>query len=82
MNPRQLETGAAVMNRIGSEPRELILDAVRNNRLVGMGETHGVPNGFRQDALDLLPKMKAAGLTHLAVEVNKDQQPLLDDYVD
>lgn len=77
----QLERAGNRLNQVGQEPRQMILEAVRNSRVTAIGETHTQPNGLQRDGAQLIPEMKRAGLTHLAVEINKDQQGLLDDFL-
>lgn len=81
IKPEQIERATARLNEIGQDPRKMILDAVKNSRVVAIGETHTVPNGLQEDGTALMSQMKAAGLTHLAVEVKKDQQGMLDDFL-
>lgn len=81
VRPEVLTSIAARINGVGQDPRAAIMEAVRSSRVIALGETHVSPNGLRQDGLALIGQMRRAGVTHLAVEVSRDQQGLLDDFL-
>lgn len=67
--------------QLGRNTQDAILDAVKTNRVTGLGETHYDLNGLRDDARALLTKFADNGVTHLAVEVNKSLQLDLDNFL-
>lgn len=80
VKPEQIEKIKAEINKNAEDPREVILRATENrdNRVIGLGEWHVTPNGLRTLAETMMPDFKKNGITHLAVEIHKDDQPLLD----
>ena len=76
--PQQIEALKEQINQMTEDPEKAILDAVKNNRIVGLGELHRTPNGLRTLVETMAKKLKEAGITHLAVEVNQKHQALLD----
>lgn len=81
VKPELIEAISKKLNAVGKDPQTAILDAVKSNRVVALGETHVSPNGLQEDGIALIPKMKEAGLTHLAVEIRKSQQGMLDEFL-
>lgn len=64
----------------GKPPEEALLEATRKNRVVGIGDIHG-PLGPQLSFLaDEMPKLKDAGVTHLAVEIPGLFQKNIDDW--
>ncbi|MDA8137912.1 MAG: hypothetical protein M0036_04590 [Desulfobacteraceae bacterium] len=57
-----------------------VLEKLRHNDLVFMGTTHKQPTILALMA-ELLPQLKAAGVTHLALEIASDQQNNIDRYL-
>lgn len=71
----------AELTKIGRDPKDAIMDAVKNNRVVGLGETHSAVNGLREDGRALIPEFVKNGVTHMAVEIDKSLQPKLDEFL-
>lgn len=64
----------------GRPPEEALLEATRQNRVVGIGDIHG-PLGPQLSFLaEEMPKLKGSGVTHLAVEIPTTYQKYIDDW--
>lgn len=60
--------------------RAYVLEKVAQHDIVFMGTTHKQPT-ILDFIADLLPRLHAAGVTHIAVEVASDQQGLIERYL-
>lgn len=69
------------INKFGEDPKQAVTDLVRNNRVVGLGESHVSPNDQREFNAHIMPELKKAGATHLAIEAPANSQPALDEYM-
>ncbi len=78
--PEQIERLKAEINKLGQDPRDVVLAVAKdkNTRVIGLGEWHVTPNGLRTLAEIMMGDFKKNGITHLAVEMDKDDQKLLD----
>ncbi|MBI3924608.1 MAG: hypothetical protein HY319_03635 [Armatimonadetes bacterium] len=68
------------LNRNAIDPRTNVLEAMSRNRVLGIGESHIDPNPERDFLRQMLPALRKAGATHLAVEMPAQTQPLLDEF--
>jgi hypothetical protein len=57
-----------------------LLEKLRSHQIVLMGTIHQQPK-ILELAAQLLPQIRAAGVTHLAVEVSRDQQGNIDRFI-
>lgn len=80
-SPERVAEWKAEINRVGVDPHSAIVDAMKSNRVVGLGETHFPGNPWRSYGKDLIPDLKQAGATHLAVEIPESWQPQIDNYL-
>lgn len=76
--PDQLVRMKAEVNAVGVQPEVAMVQAVRQNRIVGLGELHLELNAFRDHGASLMHDFAREGATHLAVEVSRCDQPILD----
>lgn len=81
LSPEKIKEVKTEISELGRNTQDAILDAVKANRVTGLGETHYDLNGLRDDTRALLTKFADNGVTHLAVEVNKSLQPDLDNFL-
>lgn len=73
----------AARNRVlkdGSSPEDALLEAVKKNRVVGIGDNHGPLTPQLAFLADEMPKLKEAGVTHLAVEIPTAYQNRIDSW--
>lgn len=71
-----------VVNDQGTSPDYAILNAVRNDRIVVIGEQHTFlgTNPARLDLARMIPVLKENGATHLAVELPASMQIVFDEF--
>lgn len=69
------------INQKGQDPKRVLLDALKDNSVLLIGETHQENNPHRKLATSMMADFKAAGATHLALEIPKKSQPILDEYM-
>lgn len=60
--------------RTGKDPGEALVEALRRDRVVMIGEFHTPDNPHRELGAKLMPKLADAGATHLAIEHSADFQ--------
>lgn len=77
----ELEAIRREINEHGRSPADALVDSMKKSRVLAIGETHVTPNEQRNLGKELIPKLQAAGATHLALEIPKDTQPVLDEYM-
>jgi hypothetical protein len=77
-----LFAGAPVAGQVPKTHRALpyILEKLRSHQIVLMGTIHQKPQ-ILELAAQLLPQIETAGVTHLAVEVSRDQQGNIDRFI-
>ncbi len=68
------------INAYGRNPEEMLVEAMKGNRVLAIGEHH-VDSSHRQLGAKMMPKLKQAGATHLALEVPAELQPALDAFM-
>ncbi len=56
----------------GEAPATALANALRKNRVLLVGEYHVQDSAHRELGAELMPQLKKAGLTHLAIEHSKD----------
>jgi hypothetical protein len=54
--------------RTGLDPTDALIAELKRNRVLMIGEYHSPDNPHRAFGAELMPKLKAAGATHLAIE--------------
>lgn len=69
------------INEKGRDPAAMVSDLMKNNRVVGLGEMHLGDNPMRRFGKEVIPQLKAAGATHLAIEVSDSLQPVIDKFM-
>lgn len=78
----EIEAVRAEINTCGEEPAEVLLRAVSEYRVVALGEIHLGRNAHRVYCARMMMRLKAAGATHLALEIDAEDQPVLDLFAD
>ncbi|MBU6455184.1 MAG: hypothetical protein KGS72_25665 [Cyanobacteria bacterium REEB67] len=68
------------IERGAHDPEQSLLDAAKNNRVVGIGDIHGPLGPHMALLAEEMPKLKAAGVTHLAVEIPAIFQQHIDSW--
>lgn len=63
-------------------PAEVSVNLMRNNRVVGFGESHGTPNFQRELGKEILPELARNGATHFAIEASSKLQDDLNRYME
>jgi len=66
--------------RAAKTPEEALLDAVKVNKVVGFGDIHGPLGPHMTFLAEEMPKLKQAGITHLAVEIPAVYQSHIDQW--
>jgi len=73
-----------LVNRIGRSPKEALIEAMKRSRVLGIGEMHtinGDNNALRNFGATVMRDLHDQGkATHLAVELPKVLQPVLDKF--
>lgn len=70
---------ARKIEELSDDPSTLLLNAARDNQVLGIGECHvGSPN-IRPLIADLMPQFRAAGVTDMFVELGEGAKPALDE---
>lgn len=65
------------INKAGEDPTKHLSDALRRNRVLMIGEQHSAEGPMHKFGADAIKDFKAAGATHLALEMTQSQ---LDKY--
>lgn len=76
-----LERALQEINKYGEEPSGAARSLMEKNRVLAMGEAHLSPNPQRDFGTQIMPELKKAGATHLAIEAPESIQPALDQYL-
>jgi hypothetical protein len=79
--PEIQEKALSEINQYGAEPALTARTLMEKNRVLAMGETHESPNPQRELGTEIMPDLKKAGATHLAIEAPERIQPALDEYM-
>ncbi len=69
------------INKFGKDPKESVVDLMKKNRFLGLGESHLSPNPMRDFGAEIIPELKKAGATHFAIEAGLDTQAAIDEFV-
>lgn len=64
------------------DPAAALLEAMSRKRILAMGEAHGSPSPQRELGAALMPRLKEAGATHLALELPTSEQEKLDRFME
>ncbi|MCA9804583.1 MAG: hypothetical protein KC777_21580 [Cyanobacteria bacterium HKST-UBA02] len=83
LNLPESDTAAGVrgdINRYGTNPGDTAVELMKKNRVLGMGEFHEGDSQFRATGIKTIERLKAAGATHLAVEMPSDLKPLYEQF--
>ncbi len=65
------------INRAGEDPTKHLSDAMRNSRVLMIGEQHSLDGPMHKFGAEAMKDLRAAGATHLALEIPQSQ---LDKY--
>lgn len=77
--PESIAAARQDINTHGTDPVDGLSRLMRENRILGLGEHHNVgPNAQRQFGAAMMPLLKEAGATHLALEIDIRNQSILD----
>ncbi len=77
--PEQIKIMKEEINSLAQDPETAIIEAVKKHRIVGIGEAHIRPiNAIRDQLTVTMQKLKDNGVTHLALEIQKEDQAWLD----
>jgi hypothetical protein len=66
---QQVEKIRKEINEFALEPEPKLVELMKSNRVLSMGEIHGSSNPGRALGTELMEKLRGAGATHLAVEI-------------
>lgn len=69
------------INKFGKDPKDTVVDLMKNNRFLGLGEAHLSPNPMRDFGAEIIPELKKAGATHFAIEAGRESQAAIDEFV-
>gem|GEM_PF-3575038 len=78
VTPEQIMAVRSDINTYAQDPSVVLPDLMRNNRILGIGEKHHEFNPQRDFVAGIMPQLRAAGATHMAVEMDARYQPILD----
>jgi len=78
---QELEAIRSEINCVGEEPLAVAARLMQENQILGLGEMHWTPNGHRDFGSAVMPVLKGAGATHLALEIDWWVQPVLDEFM-
>lgn len=81
LDGRSIEAIRTELKDKSKDAGEALVDAVKKNRIVGIGEQHTPINPLRDFVRELMPKLKEAGATHLAIEADYRCQPVIDEFM-
>lgn len=81
----KMESADAELNKFGTSPKESLEEAVQHNQVLLLGEMSKGISEFKQDRhrqliASIIPSLKRAGLTDLALDIPKQYQKQLDKY--
>lgn len=79
--PEHLKEAAGELAANSEDPRGVLVQAVKNNNVVGYSDYHREPSPHIDMLIDSMAAMKDAGATHLAMELDAEMQPLFDDFM-
>jgi hypothetical protein len=77
-----LETIKEQINQNQHDASQTLVDVVHGHKITMYGEGHLPENPHRKLLIETLPKLKEAGATHLAIELEQEYQPLLDEFME
>jgi hypothetical protein len=77
---KQADAIKAQMAHHAQDPEAALLKAVQDNRVVGFADLHVRQGPYFQFLIDELPKLKAAGVTDIALEIPKTWQQDVDNW--
>jgi hypothetical protein len=82
LSREQLEAIRQEIRTKGQDPEDVVPDLMRHNRVLAIGETHWNPEDpQRAFGARIMRGLIESGATHLAVEMDKQYQPLLDEFM-
>ncbi len=71
-----------IANHSNNDVAKLLCKALKENDILVFGETHrNEPNVLRELGAKLMPELRNAGATHIAIELDEKYQPLLDQFM-
>lgn len=69
------------LNQHGVTPESLLPNLMRDNRVLALGEGHTNNEPQEKMLIKTMADLKAAGATHLALEISDDHQPALEKFM-
>src|SRR5262249_23082942 len=66
----------------GHDPATEMSELMSKNRVLALGESHGDNNQMREFGAKIMPQLKEAGATHLALELPESAQPALNKFME
>lgn len=81
-SPEQIKAAKTEINEHGRDPKGTLLEAIKNNRIVALGESAITCIGLRTLVETTAPLFAASGVTHLAVNIDPKYQKILDRAID
>ena len=81
MNANELGALLREVNQHGSDPVQMAVQAMRNSRVLGLGELHDGQSSQREFGGTVMAQLRQAGATHLAVEIPSNQQAMIDRFM-
>jgi hypothetical protein len=77
---QEADSVKAQMARTAVDPEAALVKAVQDNRVVGFADMHVRQGAYFQFLIDEMPKLKAAGVTDIALEMPKTWQKDINDW--
>jgi len=65
----------------GKDPKAVVPETMKNVRVLAIGESHQPNNQHRRFGAQIMEKLKESGATHLALELQKQYQPDIDQFL-
>lgn len=81
MTPEQVDTAVREINQNAENPRDVMTRLMRENRVLSVGEQHRGDVSIRDLGIRTFADLRAAGATHLAVELPANIQPIINDFM-
>ncbi|MGD9681130.1 MAG: hypothetical protein AB7W16_08100 [Candidatus Obscuribacterales bacterium] len=81
MDPETVERARRELVDQGVTPESLLPNLMKHNRVLALGEGHSYNEPQEKMLTSVMADLKASGATHLAVELQDDQQPALDEFM-
>jgi hypothetical protein len=79
--PQSPEEVAKEVRDTAVDPLEVLITAMKESRVLAFGDYHTEPNPQALFLTENLAKLKAAGATHVALELDAEFQPYIDEFM-